>query len=163
MRLNATSSSSAVPPYRTAWPTQEVAAIDSFNEALLRACLANGGVEGGWSMRGGAGYHCSLRIDGVITMLMRAGWDAARILDVWNTAPDPSAALHLAELRFRLQTDARGTRLDNPHLAGEYAQAAYAIGAFATSARATLRIEAAFFETEDPAAQTLLSDALFLG
>jgi hypothetical protein len=31
-----------------------------------------------------------------------------------------------------------------------------------TSAKATSRIEAAFFQATDPAAQSLLSDALFL-
>jgi hypothetical protein len=148
--------------WRTVWPTTEIAAIDRYFDALLQACLSNSAIEDGWSGRGGSGYHCALQIDDVVVMLIRAGGDVTRMLQAWDTAPDPAAALHLADLRFSLKTDERGTRLSNPHLDREGIDAALAVGAFVGSAESTARIEAAFFKTADPGAQSLLSDALFL-
>jgi hypothetical protein len=150
-------------PWRTVWASAEVATIDSYFDALLQACLANCAIEGGWSGRGGSGYHCALQLGDVIVMLIRAGGDVARMLAILDSAPDLSAAMHLADMRFCIQTDARGTRLSNPHLDPEWIEAALAVGAFVASARSTARIEAAFFLTADPAAQSLLSDATFLG
>jgi hypothetical protein len=149
--------------WRTVWPAAEIAVIDRYFDALMQACLANSAIEAGWNERGGSGYHCALQLDDVIVMLIRAGGDVARILTILNNAPDPSAALHLADMRFCIQTDARGTRLSNPHIDPEWNDAALAVGAFVSSAKTTARIETAFFQTSDPAAQSLLSDALFLG
>jgi hypothetical protein len=148
--------------WRKVWPATEIAAIDRYFDALLQACLATSDIEGGWSGRGGSGYHCALQIDDVVAMSIRAGGDVPRLLQIWDAAPDPAAALHLADLRFSLQTDERGTRLSNPHLDPDFVEAALAVGAFVTSPRSTSRIEAAFFNTTDPGAQSLLSDALFL-
>ncbi len=148
--------------WRKVWRAPEVAAIDGYFDALLEACLANSAVEGGWSGRGGSGFHCALQIDDVVVMLVRAGGDVGRLLRVWDAAPEPAAALHLADVRFSLQTDERGTRLSNPHLDPDFVGAALAVGDFVTSPRSTRRIETAFFNTTDPAAQSLLSDALFL-
>jgi hypothetical protein len=148
--------------WRAVWPATEIAAIDRYFDALFQAFLANSDIEGGWSGRGGSGYHCALQIDDVVVMLIRAGGDVTRLLRIWDAAPDPAAALHLANLRFSLQTDERGTRLSNHHLGPELVEAALAVGTFVTSPLSTSRIETAFFNTTDPAAQNQLSDALFL-
>jgi hypothetical protein len=148
--------------WRTVWPAAEIEAIDGYFDALLQACLANSAVVSGWSGRGGSGQRCALRLDEVIAMLICAGGDVTRLLRIWQAAPDPAAALHLAELRFCLQSDERGTQLSNAHLRRDWIAPALAVGAFVASADATRRIEAAFFQTADPAAQSLLSDALFL-
>ncbi len=147
---------------RSLWPTGEVAAIDRWFDALLGACLANDTVEGGWQAASGSRYRCALRLNDVLGMLVRAGADVVRLLAIWDAAPDPAAALHIANQRFMLATDGRGTRLHNEHLEQDGSAAALAIGAFVTSPRSTQRIEAAFFQASDPASQTLLSDALFL-
>jgi hypothetical protein len=149
--------------YRSVWPAVEVDAIDRYFDALFSACLTNDAIEGGWSGFNGSAYRCALRLDDVLAMLVRAGVNVAPLLAIWDTAPDPSAALHFANLRFMLATDTRGKRLDDPHLEPDFVDAALAIGASVTSTKATQRIEAAFFQTTDPAAQQLLSDALFLG
>jgi hypothetical protein len=149
-------------PYRTVWSAAEVAAIDRYFDALLNACLANVAIEGGWGGRGGSGYHCALPLEKVVAMMIRAGAEVTPLLAILDAAPDPAAALHLAELRFDLATDERGTRLGNAHLESDFVEAALAVGAFVASAKTTSRIEAAFFQTTDPAAQKLLSDALFL-
>jgi hypothetical protein len=149
--------------YRSTWPVAEVAAIDRYFDALLSACLTNDAVEGGWPGFSGSGYRCALQFDEVLVMLIRAGADVARLLAIWDAASGPAAALHIANQRFQLVTDGKGTRLHNEHLESDGRAAALLVGAFVTSPRATQRIEAAFFQTTDPAAQSLLSDALFLG
>jgi hypothetical protein len=150
-------------PWRTVWSAAEVAAIDGYFDALMRACLANGNVVDGWSGRSGSGYRCALQLDNILVMLVCAGADVARLLQVWDSAPDPAAALHIADFRFSLQTDERGTRFSDNYLEPDFEEAALAIGAFVCSPKATSRIEAAFFQTTDPGAQRLLSDSLFLG
>jgi hypothetical protein len=149
--------------YRSVWPAAEVAAIDQYFDALLGACLTNTAIEGGWGGRGGSGYHCALRLEEVVTMMIRAGAEVTPLLAILDAAPDPAAALHLADMRFDLVTDSRGTRLGNAHLESDFVEAALAVGAFVASAKATSRIEAAFFQTTDPLAQNMLSDALLLG
>jgi hypothetical protein len=149
-------------PYRTAWKAPEVEAIDRYFDALLAACLANDLVEGGWAKYSGSGFRCVARLDEVLGMMICAGADVARLLTVWDAAQEPAAALHIANLRFSLATDERGTRLHSFHLDPEHAEAALAVGAYLSSPQATARIEATFFRTTDPDAQTLMSDALFL-
>jgi hypothetical protein len=149
-------------PYRTAWPQRETAAIDRCFDALLSACLANDAVDGGWTGHCGSGFRCRARLEEALVMMICAGAEVGRLLAVWEAAPDPAAALHMADLRFTLSTDERGTRLYNVHLDPRHIDAALAIGAFLASASATSRIEAAFFLTPDPAAQSLLSDSLFI-
>ena len=148
--------------YRSVWAKSEVAAIDGYFDALMAACLANTAVEGGWPGYSTSGNRCALSVDDVLGMLIRAGADVQRLLAVWEAAPDPAAALHMANLRFTLATDGRGTRLHNHHLEGDFAEPALAVGGFVASPVATARIEAAFFRAADPAVQQLLSDALCL-
>ena len=123
----------------------EVAAIDSYFDALLMACLANTAVEAGWPGYSTSGFRCALSVDDVLGMMIRAGADVQRLLAVWEAAPDHGAALHIANLRFTLATDGRGTRLHNHHLESDFAEAALAVGAFLSSPTSTARIEAAFF------------------
>ncbi len=149
-------------PYRSVWPAAEVVAIDHYFDALLIACLANQAVDGGWKGTGGSVYRCALRIDDVIAMLICAGADIMRLLRTWDMVPDPAAALHMAHLRFDLINHGDEARIANPHLERDHVAEAQAVGAFVTSTIATSRIEKAFFLTTDPAAQQLLSDALFL-
>jgi hypothetical protein len=148
--------------YRSVWPSAEVEAIDRYFDALLTACLANEAVEGGWSGYGGAGFRCALKSDAVVAMLICAGADVARLVEIWRAAPDPAASLHMAHCRFDLSTDDSSVWLANPHLERSYIEQARALGGFVTSAEATNRIEQAFFLTADPKAQQLLSEALFL-
>jgi hypothetical protein len=148
--------------YRSVWPSVEIAAIDRYFDALLSACLANEAIDSGWPGFSGSGYRCALHLDDIISMLIRAGADVARLLQTWDAASDPAAALHMANMRYCLQTDGGGTRLSNAFLNPDFGDAALAIGAFVTSSRSIARIEAAFFQSTDPAAQHLLSDALFL-
>jgi hypothetical protein len=149
-------------PYRSVWLAAEVAAIDRYFDALLLACLANEAIEDGWKGLSESGYRCALKIDDVMTMLIRAGANVARLLETWDAAPDPAAALHMAHLRFDLISDGDGARMANAHLEANHVEEARAFGAFVTNTQARRRIERAFFLTTDPAAQQLLSDALFL-
>ena len=149
-------------PYRSVWTHAEVEAIDRYFDALLTACLANEAVEGGWNGPAGSRYRCALKSDDVIAMLICAGADVARLLEIWRAAPDPAASLHMAHCRFDLSADSNGMRFDNPHLETNHREQARAFGAFVTSAEATNRIEQAFFLITDADAQQLLSDALFL-
>ncbi|MGL4490143.1 MAG: hypothetical protein ACRCU5_11945 [Rhizobiaceae bacterium] len=149
-------------PYRLVWPAAEVVAIDRYFDVLLTACLANGTVDGGWKEMTGSRYRCALRTEEVIAMLIRAGADVGRLLETWYAAPDPGAALHMAHFRFALVNYGDEARLANPHLETDHVEQARAFGAFVTNADATRRIEKAFFQTTDPAAQQLLSDALHI-
>lgn len=143
--------------YRTAWSSEEVEAIDKYFDALLLASLANIALVPGYR---GQIYHCALKFTDVLGMMVCAGGDVQRLLDLWDVAPDPGASMHMADQRSLLTYKNGEARLSSSHVVSNSPAAAMLIGAFLASSRTTDRIEAAFFETSDRAAQQLLSDAL---
>ena len=97
----------------------------------------------------------------VLTLVVTARGDIDRVLAVWDTAPDPAAAIHMAALREDVLHHAARTHFHSPYL-DEFPEAADKIGAFLMRPQTIPRIEATFFMVTDPRLQQLLSDAIHL-
>ena len=139
--------------WRTAWPAEQVAVIERFFDAYLASSLTN--VElcqwpAGWALR--------FPLGDVLTMIATAGGDIERVLRIWEAAPDPGAALHMAALRSDL-TGGPEWRLNDAHLSPDFRAAARAIGAFLTREDVDARLETVFFSLEDERHQKIVSDA----
>jgi hypothetical protein len=141
-------------PWRTDWPREQVECMDQFFEAYLVASLRHTEVSQSTS-------YCGLRfgLRDILTMVVTAGGNIARVLDAWDRAPDPNAAIHMAALRSDVRRDP--TRMINAHLSQEYSDAAEAIGAFLARPEVDRRLERIFFELEHPALQKIVSDAMW--
>lgn len=142
--------------WRAKWPDAECAIIDRFfDELMLQSLERTDLVE--WPV----GWRLAFDLRDVLTLVVTAHGNLARVLTAWDAAPDPSAAVHMAALRERLIRETDRTYFYSAYL-DEYPRAADVIGAFLTRPQVTARIEAAFFQLEDPRLQQLVSDAIFL-
>jgi hypothetical protein len=140
--------------WRAKRPAVEVCLLDRFFDALLvdslpRLELAR------WPM----GLRLSFDLADVLTLVVRADGDIARVLAAWDAAADPAAAIHMAALRKDVVRETDRTYFYSAYLA-EHRDAADTIGASLVRPEATARIEAAVFAVDDPRLQQILSDAL---
>ena len=139
--------------WRTAWPAEQVAVIERFFDAYLASSLTNVDLcqwPAGWALR--------FPLGDVLTMIATAGGDVERVLQIWETAPDPGAALHMAALRSDL-TGGPEWRLIDAHLSPDFRAAALAIGTFLAREAVDARLETVFFSLEDERHQKIVSDA----
>lgn len=97
--------------YRNAWPTDEIAAIDEFFDAFMEASL-NQLLLLKWPV----GLRLEFDIDDVLCMVVSAGGNLERVLDVFDHGADPEAAVHMASLRSNIQYVKDGQRYSNPFL-----------------------------------------------
>jgi hypothetical protein len=141
-------------PWRTDWPREQVECIDKFFEAYLVACLRHTAVSQSATYIG-----LRFNLGDILTMIVTAGGDLARVLDAWDKAPDPDAAIHMAALRSDVRRDP--TRLINAHLSQQYDAAAEAIGDFLSRTDVDERLERVFFQLKDPGLQKIVSDAMW--
>ncbi len=138
--------------WRTQWLTAEVAVIERAFDAILADALTDMTLAH-WP----AGWFAALEFTDYLTMIVTAGGDVDRMLAVWDSAPDPGAAFHMAALRRDLASEP--VRLTNAHFAGEFEVAAERIGEFLARPEVDLRLEAAFFAVSDERIQKIISDA----
>jgi hypothetical protein len=83
-------------------------------------------------------------------------------LAAWEDADDPNAAVHMAALRRRVLRETGRTYFHSAYF-DDHRDAADTIGAFLMRPEVTQRIEAAFFQIDDPRLQQLVSDAVGRG
>ncbi len=140
--------------WRAKWPAAEVDLLDRFFDALLVACLPRLELAH-WPV----GWRLSFDLADVLTLVVRADGDIARVLAAWDTAADPPAAIHMAALRDGVVRQTDRTYFHSAYLP-EHREAADAIGAFLVRPEVTARIEAAVFNVDDPRLQQILSDAV---
>ena len=120
------------------WPGVERRVVQRFLDAHWQTTLADD--------------ECGPDAADVLTMHVLIGADIERALALWDAAPDPAGALHLAEARHWL-SDRDGTwRFSNGFLEDAHAPAARRIGEWLASPAASDRLERAFFalEGDDP-------------
>jgi hypothetical protein len=143
------------PSWRTDWPREQVECLDQFYDAYLVASLRHTAVSQ-------SATYCGLRFNlgDILSMIVTAGGDITRVLQTWDAAADPDAAIHMAALRSDVRRDP--TRLINAHLSQEYTTAAEAIGAFLSRTEVDERLERVFFGIKDPALQKIVSDAMWI-
>lgn len=139
--------------YRHTWSPDEVAVIDRYFDALLVDKLRDVSVIN-WPV----GYRLGYPIDEVLEMIVLAGGDVPRVLAVFEAAPDPGAALHIAGLAESLQF-MDGAPEYSSVMVKRNNPACQSIGAFIAARRHIARLEAAFFALEgNPVLQQIASD-----
>ena len=141
---------------RAKWPERECAVIDRFFAELMRDCL-----ERTHLVRWPVGWRLAFDLADVLTLVVTAHGDIDNVLAVWDAAPDPGAAIHMAALRDDVLHHTARTHFHSPYL-DEFPEAADKIGAFLMRPQTIPRIEAAFFMVTDPRLQQLLSNAIYL-
>ena len=141
--------------WRAKWPAAEEQIIDRFFEALMAAGLLRLDLAH-WP----AGWKLDFDIADVLTMVVTADGDLGRVLAAWDAAADPPAAIHMAALREGVLESGGRTYLHSAYLEKDYDAEADAIAAFLMRPEVDRRLEAAFFQVEDPRLQRILSDAM---
>jgi hypothetical protein len=141
--------------WRKKWPEAEVDVLDRFFDRFALACLKKLDTEACPS-----GWRLAFDFSSVLALAVTADAGLDRILANWKKAEDPSAAIHMANLRFDVSNDGRGPYLDYPYLDKRYSEAAYSIGAFLAHPEVVEKIEVARFLTTDIHWKEFLSDAL---
>lgn len=137
--------------WRTAWLEAEVAAVEGFFDAMVHAAIADIGKDDGRDL------------EDVLLMIADAGGSLDRALAVWEAAPDPDAAAAMAQLRWRIAWRSgawiMANWIDTSRGAPAQRQGEQ-IAAFLKRTQVDTRIEAAFFATQDPDLQAILSNGL---
>lgn len=140
------------------WPEEQVDCIYAFFEALVRATLDDISHD----IPGKSKYDTA-DIEDVLTCIHNAGGDIARMLRVWDTAPDPGAAANMAKIRMRVTWRDGVPCLDNWDADAKMRADGESIAAFVRRMEVDARIEDAVFMTGEVNWQMLMSNALFSG
>lgn len=139
--------------WRTRWPHAEADLIDRFFDAMLRGAMLRLDVIP-WERE----PEPKADMRDLLTLVITAGGDLGRVLRAWDEGPLLGAAVHFAIVRQHLSyRDGR----DSLHSAflDTYPEEAAEIATFLLRPSVPERIEAAFFATEDPHLQKILSNA----
>lgn len=137
--------------WRASWPPAEVDLIDRYFDALVRGTIERLSVR-----RWDTGADLAVDFGDILTLIITAGGNLDRALDVWDAGPEIGATAHMAQLRTDVYYTGGRDTYRNAHL-DDYPEAADKIAAFVTRPGVVERIEAAFFLTDDPDLQTILS------
>lgn len=130
--------------YREFWPADEVAAVDAFFDAFVAASVAQLGLLA-WPV----GLRLEYDMGEVLGMVILAEGDLERVLAVFDRAPDPQAAVHMASMRGDLETRHGEPYFGNAHY-DDYPDAARRVGAWLSREDVTGRIIAAHEALDDP-------------
>ena len=141
--------------WRAKWPDRECDVIDRFFDEYMRSRLELTGLVL-WPV----GWRLAFDLSDVLTLVVTAHGNLQRTLAAWDAADDPCAAIHMAALRRRVLNESDRTYFHSAYF-DNHRDAADAIGAFLVRPEVTQRIEAAFFQIEDPRLQQLVSDAMW--
>lgn len=142
--------------WRAKWPDPECRIIDRFFDEFLLSSLERVDLVL-WPV----GWRLAFDLADVLTLVVTAHGDLDRVLAIWDAVTEPRAAVHMAALRGRVLRESARTYFRSPYL-DDHRGAADAIGEFLSRPEVPLRIEAAFFQVDDPRLQQLLSDAIYL-
>ncbi len=142
--------------WRAKWPDRECAIIERFFDELMLASLERLDL-----VRWPVGWRLEFDLADVLTLVVTAHGDLDRVLQVWDAADDPAAAVHMAVLRSDVIYQTSRTFFHSAYLE-DYRDAADKIGAFLARREIVPRIETAFFKVDDPRLQQLLSEATYL-
>jgi hypothetical protein len=143
--------------WRAKWADRECDVIGRFFDEYLRSSLERADLVL-WPV----GWRPAFDFSDVLTPIVTAHGDLQRALAVWDAADDPNAAIHMAALRRHVLNETGRTYFHSAYF-DDHRDAADTIGAFLMRPEVTRRIEAAFFQIEDPRLQQLVSDALWTG
>jgi hypothetical protein len=137
--------------WRTSWPPAEVDLIERYFDALVRGALERLPMR-----RWDTGVDLAMNFGDILTMIVTSGGDLDRALAVWDAGPEIGAAVHMAQIRTDVYYTGGRDTYRNAHL-DDHPDQADKIAAFVNRPGVSERIEAAFFLTDDPDLQTILS------
>ena len=140
--------------WRETWPRPEQVVIERYFDAILVASLQRLELTH-WP----AGWRLEFDLADVLTMIVTAGGDLDRVLAAWDAADDPPAAIHMAALRSGVIHSGDVQYFHSAYLE-DHKEEARRIGAFLTRPEVVRRIEAAFFNIDEPRLQRLVSSAI---
>lgn len=141
--------------YRNRWPDAEIKAIDEFFESFLKASLNQLKL-----IEWPVGLRLEFDIGDVLVMIVRAGGDLDRALEIFEKTPDIKPALHMAALRENLRLRGGQPYFDHAHLA-EYNDAAMKIGAFLNRKEVSEKILNAAEKIDNPDYDDVLEQGLW--
>ncbi|WP_298982659.1 hypothetical protein [uncultured Roseibium sp.] len=140
--------------YREAWPELEIEAVDAFFDTFLEACLQQGRL-----LKWPVGYRLEFDMGSVLVMIVLAGGDLNRALEIIDRDTGALAAVHLASLRMELGTKDGSVLYDNAFL-DDHPNAAKQIGSWLQRECVTERILAAPDALDRPEYDDILTDGL---
>lgn len=140
--------------YRDNWPREEVNAVDEFFDAFAGASVYHL-----YLLEWPVGYRLEFDMGELLGMVILAGGDLPRVLDVLDTCPDPYAAVHMASMRLDLRTINGVPSFENAHLES-HPTATKLLGEWVTRDSVTDRIIAAHDELQDPDYDDILNLAV---
>lgn len=140
--------------YRKKWPSAEVQIIDEFFDAFMETCLYQLLL-----VKWHSGWKLEFDIGEVLSMVVLAGGDIERVLDVFERGADPEAAVHMASLRKEVKYR-KGIPQYNNEFLKESPAAAKRIGEWAMRDEVTERIKAASKLLDDPNYDDVISGGL---
>lgn len=141
--------------WRATWPSREVAVIDRFFAALVEDIVSHSE-----TIQSGKSWSLADDVTDVLIMLTQAGGSVREVLDVWDQAADPAAAAHFAAAQWKVKIDADGSFYFDDAFLSRDSDAAREIGAFLRRAETLQRMSDAFFSTNHPGLQQILSDGV---
>ncbi len=147
--------------FRAVWPKAEIDCIDAFYDAFMAARVGDLSMTF-WRAHGRRGdvYELVARPDWTLTCLVTGGCDLGRVLTVWDRAPDPGAALHMAAARQRIAYRDGMPYFRDAHLDTDHRAAGEAIATFLLRPVVLERIEAAFLAAGHPGIEQILADGM---
>lgn len=140
--------------WRTKWPHPEVDLIDRFFDAMVRGAMERLDVIP-WERE----PEPKADMTDILTLAVTAGADLTRTLRVWDAGPLVGAAVHFAILRQRLSYSKGGRDILRSAYLEDHPDQAAEIAAFLLRPSVPQRIEEAFFATDNPHLQKILSNA----
>lgn len=139
--------------WRTQWPAAEADLIARFFDAVVRGAMHRLDV-----ILWDRGAEPKADMKNIMTMIIRAGGDIDRALRIWDEGPLLGSAIHMAEVLGSLGYKHGRDILSTSHLE-DWLEASNAVATFLLRPSVQQRIEEAFFSTDDPHLQKILSNA----
>jgi hypothetical protein len=147
--------------YRSRWTKAEIDAVDAFFEVYLPYAAQCIVPDLGFCQHCGKKHHgASTGLADIITMMVIASYGADRILQIIERDTSPEMSLHLAAL---ILSDVHSKDFDNRFewtFLSDYPSESLDVGDWLLSAETGARLEAAFFASNDPQHQQVISEAM---
>lgn len=130
--------------YREHWPKREVEAADEFFDAFLEASVYQLLL-----LEWPVGLRLEFDMGELLGMIIHAGGDLERVLTVFDSSPDPEAAIHMASMRSDIEIRGGAPYFSNAHY-DDYPEAARRVAEWLNRNSVTERIMAVHDMLQDP-------------